>query len=64
MKENIYAYAISLQCFCRKSNQQNTLTMNSIEQNIILRDEIQSKEQNTLDDVKGLLRRYEKYRVS
>lgn len=33
-----------------------------IEQNIVLRDEIESKEQNTLDDVKALLRRYEKYR--
>lgn len=33
-----------------------------IEQNIILRDEIESKEKHTLDDVKGLLRKYEKYR--
>lgn len=33
-----------------------------IEQNIILRDQIESKEKNTLDHVKGLLRRYEKYR--
>ncbi|XP_045192365.2 uncharacterized protein C20orf96-like [Mercenaria mercenaria] len=33
-----------------------------IEQNILLRDEIESKEENTLDNVKGLLRRYEKYR--
>ncbi|XP_060552705.1 uncharacterized protein C20orf96-like [Ruditapes philippinarum] len=33
-----------------------------IEQNIVLRDEIESKEHNTLDDVKGLLRKYEKYR--
>lgn len=33
-----------------------------IEQNIVLRDEIESKEKNTLDNVKGLLRKYEKYR--
>ncbi|KAL4235076.1 hypothetical protein ACF0H5_006714 [Mactra antiquata] len=33
-----------------------------IEQNIILRDEVESKEKSTLDQVKGLLRRYEKYR--
>jgi len=35
----------------------------SIEQNILLMDEIESKETHTLDHVKGLLRRYEKYRV-
>ncbi|KAH3774489.1 uncharacterized protein C20orf96-like [Dreissena polymorpha] len=33
-----------------------------IEQNIILRDQIEVKETGTLDHVKGLLRRYEKYR--
>ncbi|XP_052815257.1 uncharacterized protein C20orf96-like [Mya arenaria] len=33
-----------------------------IEQNIILQDQIESKEKGTLDHVKGLLRRYEKYR--
>lgn len=33
-----------------------------IEQNIILQDEIEGKEKTTLDHVKGLLRRYEKYR--
>lgn len=33
-----------------------------IEMNIILRAEIEEHEQKTLDDVKGLLRKYEKYR--
>ena len=35
-----------------------------IEINIILRAEIEEHEKKTLDSVKGLLRKYEKYRVS
>ena len=34
-----------------------------IEINIILRAEIEEHEKKTLDSVKGLLRKYEKYRV-